>query len=74
MSETMVYIDTDALLASLARVNDEANALTRRAEAAEAKALAYENALRRIADEPPNRGLTPDFRRFAQDALESVSP
>ena len=26
----------------------------------------------RIANEPPNRGLTPDFRRFATDALALI--
>ena len=55
---------------SAASVNEEANALTNRAEAAEAKVIVLEAALRRIAAEPPDRGLTPDFRRFARDVLE----
>jgi hypothetical protein len=58
---------------ALARLNAEANELLNRAEAAEAKVIVLEAALRRIAAEPPNRGVTPDFRRFARDVLEGYS-
>lgn len=40
---------------------------------AETRAAALEAGLRRIAEEPPDRGLTPDFRQFARDALESTN-
>ena len=35
----------------------------------EARAEALREALQRIADEPPDRGLTPNFREFARAAL-----
>jgi hypothetical protein len=47
-------------------LQQEANRLTNLAEWAE-------EALGRIADEPPNRGLTPDFRRFARDSLARLA-
>lgn len=53
------------------RLNAEANELLNRAEAAEAKVIVLEAALRRIANEPPNRGKTPNFRQFARDVLEA---
>jgi hypothetical protein len=52
-------------------LNDEANALTVRAETAEAKVIVLEAALRKIAAEPPDRGVTPNFRQFARDVLEA---
>lgn len=35
----------------------------------EREVVGLREALRRIADEPPNRGLIPNFRQFARDAL-----
>jgi hypothetical protein len=57
--------------ATVARLNDEANALLNRAEAAEAKAAVLEAALYSIATEPSDRGVTPNFRAYARDVLDA---
>lgn len=53
-----------------ARLNDEANALLNRAEAAEAKAIVLEAALRRIANDAPPPWMSADYQQFARDVLE----
>lgn len=54
----------------VARLNHEANELLNRAEAAEAKAIVLEAALRRIADDVPPPWMSADYQQFARNVLE----